>query len=67
MHICICRGITENAVEKFLGENPHMLGKTWAIVSAQISGEAPVCNDGQGVCTEYATCFMDLHNDRCPE
>lgn len=66
MYDCNCRRITEKDTEAFLEENPHMLGKTWAIVSTAISGKPPICNDGQGICTESATAHIKLCAQKIP-
>lgn len=60
MYACNCRGIKDKDVQDYLNKNPHMLSKTWAIVSKEISGKPPVCNNGKGACTESATDLMSL-------
>ncbi len=60
MIVCVCRGISEGDIETHLAQNPQSLGKAWAIVSESISGAPPICEDGKGCCTEYATEFMEL-------
>ncbi|OFW87084.1 MAG: hypothetical protein A3J37_07635 [Alphaproteobacteria bacterium RIFCSPHIGHO2_12_FULL_45_9] len=69
MFACNCRRIKDQDVEEFLNRNPQMLGKTWAIVSTAISGKPPVCNDGQGICTESANRLMELcqKGTPCPQ
>ncbi len=69
MITCTCRQISDRTVETFLDQNPHMLGKSWEIVSTAISGKPPVCNNGKGICTDYATNLMDFHQKKqpCPQ
>lgn len=66
MYACNCRKIKDQDVVDFLEAKPHMLGKTWAIISAEISGKPPVCNDGQGICTDSATDLMNLCSQNLP-
>ena len=55
MFICICRKISTSALDIYVMNNPHMLGKSWAEVSCAISGQEPVCADGRGACCEEGT------------
>lgn len=62
MIICVCRQISESHVEQHFANVPE-IRRDWIAISTDISGKAPICNNGQGCCQEYGQGLVDLLTD----